>query len=252
MSAAFELDGPVEIVAHRGYSARAPENTLAALELAIEAGADALEFDVHTAVCGVPVLFHDATLDRTTNGSGPIREKTVEELSGLDAGGWFGAEFRDEPIPTLERALTRVWGRVKRLYPELKGYGAARDLARIADLVDHAGALEGAVFISMDWEALDAIRRHAPIARVGYIVERADRADDALARARGDPYALLDVNAQVLLADPTIAERARSASVELATWTVDRPTVADRLFRMGVPRITTNEVEALLAWKSTL
>jgi glycerophosphoryl diester phosphodiesterase len=252
MSAAFDLDGPVEIVAHRGYSARAPENTLAALELAIAVGADALEFDVHAAACGVPMLFHDATLDRTTNGSGPIREKTVEELAGLDAGGWFGTEFAGEPIPTLESALTRVRGRVHRLYPELKGYGAVSDLAHVADLVERAGALEAAVFISMDWDALDTIRGHTPTARIGYIVERADRLDGALERAKGDPNALLDVNAAVLLADPTIAERARGVSVELAAWTVNSPTVAARLLGMGVPRITTNEVEALLAWKATL
>lgn len=252
MSAAFELDGPVEIVAHRGYSARAPENTLAALELAITAGADALEFDLHTTACGVPVLLHDATLERTTDGSGPIRDKTPEQLAGHDAGRWFGAEFAGEPIPTLADALGRVRGRVKRLYPEVKGYGRESDLALISDLVEHAGVTEATVFISMDWEALAAIRRHRPVARIGYIVERADRVDEALERAVGDPLALLDVKALVLLADPTIAERARHVSVDLATWTVDRPTVAARLLQMGVPRITTNEVQTLLAWKATL
>ena len=248
MCAAFQLDGPVEIIAHRGYSARAPENTLAALELAIEAGADALEFDIHPA----PFLFHDATLDRTTDAFGQIRDKTAEELAGLEAGRWFGAEFAGEPIPKLEDALRRVRGRVRRLYPEVKGYRSSSDLARISDVVDRAGATETAVFISMDWEALETIRRHRPVARVGYIVERADRAEEATERAMGDPLALLDVNADVLLADPTIAERARDTSVELATWTVDRPTVAARLFQMGVPRITTNEVQTLLAWKATL
>jgi glycerophosphoryl diester phosphodiesterase len=79
----------IEIIAHRGYSGRAPENTLAALEAAVAAGADAVEFDLHTAACGTPVLFHDGMLSRTTNGVGPVRRRTLEQLKTLDAGKWF-------------------------------------------------------------------------------------------------------------------------------------------------------------------
>ena len=92
------LDGSHEIIAHRGYSARAPENTLAAIDAAVRAGADAVEWDVQIASCGTPVLFHDAHLGRTSNGVGPVRRRTLGQLRLLDAGSWFSAEFAEERI----------------------------------------------------------------------------------------------------------------------------------------------------------
>jgi glycerophosphoryl diester phosphodiesterase len=251
-SAPFGFDGPVEVVAHRGYSAQAPENTLAALELAISVGADALEFDLHTSSDGTPVLFHDDTLDRTTDGSGPVGAATAAELAELDAGSWFDHRFGREPVPTLARALDAVRGRVDRVYPEVKAYGNAGALATIARLVGDAGLVDTSVFISMDWDALEAIRVAEGRALLGYIVERPERTDAALERATGDPRALLDFDARILLADPEIAERAHAAGVPLACWTVNDVATAERLRTLGVPRITTNEVGALVAWKAKL
>ena len=89
----------------------APENTLRALEAAVEAGADGVEFDVQTAACGTPVLFHDDMLGRTTNGVGPLRRRPLAHLKARDAGSWFGKEFTGEKIqknrdfyPALARA----------------------------------------------------------------------------------------------------------------------------------------------------
>lgn len=251
-SGPFAFDGPVEVIAHRGYSAAAPENTLAALELAISAGADALEFDLHTALDGTAFLFHDDTLERTTDGTGPIAATAPERLSLLDAGGWFDARFRGEPIPTLERALERVRGWAGRLYPEVKGWGVPADLVHLVGRVRAAGLIERTVFISMDWVALDRIRDAEPGALVGYIVERSDRTEKALARARGDARALLDFDARILLADPAIGARAAAEGIALATWTVDSVPTAARLLAMGVPRITTNRVADLVAWKRSL
>ena len=252
MSPGFRFDGRVEVVAHRGYSARAPENTLAAMELAIEVGADALEFDLHAASDGTPFLFHDASLNRTTDGVGAIREWSPERLAALDAGRWFDARFEGEQIPTLKQTLERVRGRVGRVYAEVKGYRETSDLDRMAEIVIDTGMLAQTVFISMDWGALDSIRAGCEGARIGYIVEKATRTDEGMARASGDPAALMDFNATVLLEDPTVAERARAASIELASWTVNRVDEAARLLAMGVPRLTTNEVEALAAWKRAL
>jgi len=108
------------------------------------------------------------------------------------------------------------------------------------------------VFISMDWVALERIRRHAPDAMIGYIVEERRRTDGAIARARGDSRALIDFDARILLRDPSHAARAVDAGIALAAWTVDRVDVAERLRSMGVPRITTNQVETLVAWKESL
>ena len=151
----FGFDGAAEIIAHRGFSASAPENTLAAIDLAIDVGADALEFDVHTSADGIPVVLHDATLNRTTNGSGAAQKTVLRDLSMLDAGSWFAAAFADEPVPTLELTLQRIGSRVGCVYAEVKGYRAEEDLVRMIELVFRARMQERTVFISMDWNALD-------------------------------------------------------------------------------------------------
>jgi glycerophosphoryl diester phosphodiesterase len=250
--APFAFTGPAEIVAHRGYSARAPENTLIALELALRAGADAVEFDLHAASDGTPVLFHDATLNRTTDGTGPVSGRHPEQLARLDAGSWFGPAFTGEPIPTLEATLRQIGDRVGRVYAEVKGYRSQDDLDRILEIVAAAGLADRTVFISMDWGALDRMRETEGAALIGYIVEEASRARDGIERARGDPRSLLDFDAAVLLDDPTLAERSHAADIPLATWTVDTAEQADALRALDVPRITTNEVEALREWKQRL
>ncbi len=78
------------MIAHRGFSSRAPENTIAAFDLAIDAGFDNIELDVHLSADGVPVVIHDDALDRTTDGSGQVSSLTLPELRALDAGAWFG------------------------------------------------------------------------------------------------------------------------------------------------------------------
>lgn len=248
----FPFEGAAEIIAHRGYSARAPENTLVALETAITAGADAVEFDLHVTADGVPVLFHDDTLGRTTNGRGELRERTLGELRGLDAGSWFAPDFAAEPVPTFAEALSRLRGRVGRVYPEIKGYRTRDDLDGMAASVAEHALMERTVFISMDWGALEHLRSAHRELGVGYIVEKAARARDGIARAAGDAHALVDFDARLLLADPALADEAARREVELAVWTVDDPAVASRLRDLGVRRITTNRVAELMAWKATL
>ena len=94
------------VVAHRGYSARYPENTASAFDAAISAGADMIELDVCITKDRVPVVIHDQTLERTTDGAGMVSEFNLSELKKLDAGSWFSPEFKGESIPTLEEILT--------------------------------------------------------------------------------------------------------------------------------------------------
>lgn len=238
-----------EIIAHRGYSARAPENTLAAVEAALRAGADAVEWDVHVAACGTPVLIHDAALGRTTNGVGPVRRRTLAQLQALDAGSWFGAGFAGERIPSLAQALDRVKGRVGRVYTEVKGYRELEDLDRMVRIVRDADLLYDTVFISMDWGILDRIAGQDETVGIGYVVEEANRFDEALERAAASPRSLVDLDHRIVLADPGLVARARARDVEVAVWTVDDPAEATRLVEAGVTRLTTNEVERLLNWR---
>lgn len=248
----FALTGPVQIIAHRGYSARAPENTIAALDLALDRGATAVEFDLHTAGDGTPVLLHDETLNRTTNGRGHVTERTAEQLATLDAGRWFHRDFRGEPLPTLAAALDSIRPRVETVFAEIKGVRELGDIERVVAVTREAGLLERTVFISMEWTLLDEVRRHAPDALLGPIVDHRRRVDDAFARVAGDERSLLDFDARILLKRPELTARAHDASIPLAVWTVDRVSDADRLLELGVRRITTNQVSRLLEWAAAL
>jgi len=94
------------VIGHRGAAGHAPENTLASLHKAHDLGVSCVEFDVMLAADGTPVLFHDETLERTTNGTGRLSDKPWEVLKDLDAGAWFDARFAGQRIPTLHQALT--------------------------------------------------------------------------------------------------------------------------------------------------
>ena len=119
-----DTDTPGRIVAHRGASRAAPENTLAAFRLASRQGARWLEFDVSLLGDGTPVLHHDKTLDRCTNGTGALDRLTAADLAGIDAGSWFGAQFTGEPLATLEQALDLIGELDLSANLEMKPHGA--------------------------------------------------------------------------------------------------------------------------------
>lgn len=241
--------GP-EIIAHRGYSARAPENTLVAVDKAIAAGADAIEWDVHVAMCGTPVLFHDVNLSRTSNGVGPVRRRTLAQLQALDAGKWYGPEFAGEKIPSLAQALERTKGRVQRVYTEVKGFREMEDLDRMVDIVRKAERIQDTVFISLNWAILDRIAGRDAQVGIGYIVDAVERFDEALTRAASDGRSLIDVNHRLVLERPELAQRAVERGITVAVWTVNEPAEAATLRAAGVTRFTTDQVETLLAWRA--
>lgn len=239
----------VEIIAHRGYSARAPENTLAAVRAALDAGATSVEWDLQFARCGTPVLLHDETLDRTTSGSGPVGDRTAAELRELDAGGWFGEAFRGEAVPTLREALEACRGRARRVYPELKSVRREEDLDTLVAAVRKAGMVHRTTFISMSWDLLEGLGRREPGVDLGYVVEARRRVDEALDRATRTERAFLDLDYRIVLEDPAVPREARARGLPLAVWTVDDLGDATRVADLGVERITTNQVERLLDWR---
>src|SRR3972149_9393656 len=103
---------PVMVIAHRGFSGQAPENTLASFKKARELGSDMIELDVRFSKDGHMVVMHDDTLDRTTNGRGKVADYTLKELKQLDAGSWFAPQFSDERIPNLNEVLELAKGKI--------------------------------------------------------------------------------------------------------------------------------------------
>ncbi|MEL6649618.1 MAG: glycerophosphodiester phosphodiesterase family protein [Bacteroidota bacterium] len=153
------------IIAHRGWSSQAPENTLAAIRKALEVNADMIEFDVHLCKDKVPVVIHDPTLERTTNGSGAVQDKSLFELRQLDAGTWFGEDFADERIPTLSEVMALVQGKCPLLI-ELKWDEEGAVYSGLVDSVlaeiDRFGAVDWCVIQSFDAGMIREVREKAP------------------------------------------------------------------------------------------
>jgi glycerophosphoryl diester phosphodiesterase len=158
--------------------AKYPENTLASLRAAIELGCDAVEFDLHLSRDGRIVVIHDDALNRTTNGQGSVRERTLAELRRLDAGSWFDPRFRGERIPTLEEVLDLAPKDVG-LYAEVKD-GRPPMLERLVPLV--LPRAESVVVHSFDAGFLEEFHRAVPHVRTG-LLGHADKLD-MLAEAR--------------------------------------------------------------------
>ena len=242
--------GDIEIIGHRGFAARAPENTLVSIEAALAAGVRAVEFDVRVASCGTPVVIHDETLDRATDGEGPVSRRTIEQLRMLDAGAWFDPGFAGERIPTLTEALDHVAGRAHHIYPELKGIREPSDVDRMVRIVHDREMSDRTTFISIDWSLLERVRSQDATIRIGFIVVTADLFDEALSLAAADPAAILDLNHEIVLDEPSVVRRATDEAVDVVTWTVNEPEEATRLRRAGVKGFTTDHVDRLLAWAS--
>ena len=129
----------IDVIAHRGASAYAPENTLAAFALAEEMGADWFELDCQLTKDHEVVVMHDDTLDRTTSGSGYVRDTTLHEIKQLDAGSWFEPKWRGERVPTLEQAFQQSKFGIG-VYVEIKD--SADDAPLVSDIVDLANGVE--------------------------------------------------------------------------------------------------------------
>jgi glycerophosphoryl diester phosphodiesterase len=161
-------------VAHRGYSSQYPENTLAAFNGAIDAGAHMIELDVNLSRDRQLVVIHDETVDRTTNGTGAVAAQTLSRIGRLDAGSWFDPRFRGERIPTLAQVLDAVKGRVLvniEIKPEaFEGHGPADAVERqVLDLIREKSMLDDVLVSSFEWLVLENLRKREPGIALGLL-----------------------------------------------------------------------------------
>jgi glycerophosphoryl diester phosphodiesterase len=235
------------VIAHRGASAEAPENTLPAFAAAVERGADALELDVRLTADGAPVVMHDATLDRTTDRTGPVAALTLAGLRGVDAGWRFTPDLgrtypwrgRDARIPTLGEVLWAFPG--LSLLVEIKEPAAQEAVRRVLVQEDAAGRC---VLASEHRAALLAFDQ-PPFVRGASAPEISALYWAAMLRRRAPTpgYRLLSVPLRHRgLPVPTRAfvAAARASGCAVHVWTVDDPDTARRLWRRGVSGIVTN------------
>lgn len=236
------------IIGHRGASGVAPENTLTAFCRAVEMGAQYIETDLQFSRDARLVALHDDTLQRTTDGHGPVAAKTLEEIRRLDAGSWFhpgkGREhFAGERIPTVEEVL--AFGREHDigLYLEIKAPRASGAEHAVVAALHAASALLRSNVISFDLGVLERVRKIEPVLVLGYLFSK--RSPDAVARA-------VDAGARIVLprADrvtPDLVAEAKRNDLKVVTWTVNDPKQMKALMAVGVDGIMTDYPDRLAA-----
>jgi glycerophosphoryl diester phosphodiesterase len=238
-------------VAHRGYSAVAPENTLPALVAGALAGATFIEFDVRTTADGVPVVIHDRTVDRTTDGSGKVWELTLDEVRGLDAGSWFSPAHAGLRIPRLTEVLDvlrphAVGGDGVELLLEIKPPATLDEVKNIIGQVADAGLLGRTVVQSFDPAVVRLVGQAAPELRRGLLRDGFDAEQVAVARELGIGYCNPSMTA-VLTAPGTVAALA-AAGVAVMPWTANDSAIWPALVDAGVAGIISDRTGELTGW----
>ena len=245
MKRAFEPGGNIRVIGHRGAAGAAPENTVEAIRHGVEIGSDAIEIDVHVSACGRLVVIHDSTLERTTNGAGPVETKTLEQLRGLDAGYYFTPDrgqtfpFRDRGvvIPTLDE-VTDETGDLP-LIVEIKSEAAGRALGPwLAARPDRERILIGgfsraAVAPAAQHAALSCateqdLRGYVILGKLGLKRKLRVGVDAAMVPIR---------HHHVRIVTRGFVRRTRAQGCGVFVWTVNRPDEIRRLFDLGVDGI---------------
>lgn len=243
-AAAPDMIAPL-FAAHRGGAALWPENSLLAFRNALALGADFLELDVHLSRDGEVVVIHDATLDRTTDGSGPVRERTAAELRALHLKDRGGAPTA-EPVPTLDEVVALAAGGHRQMLLEIKTDDRKRRYPGIEEKVmavlDRHRFTSFAIVMAFERETWRRVREIRPDARVG-----------ALYSARALPAAAIEPELQTLrqagigfvgldqrLVTADVARQARLAGLTLGVWTVNERDAIERFIGQGVGVVITD------------
>lgn len=228
------------VIAHRGYSSKAPENTMAAFELALEAGAGGLELDVHLSKDGEVVVIHDEKVDRTTDKIGLVRDFTMAELKSFDAGSWFSPDFKGEQLPSLGQVLDLVKGTNVLLNIETKtALGFERLNEQIAPLVDEYELWEQTIISSFNHYALVHFKQLRPQAQTAILYTSALVNPWVYAASIGASV-LHPYHGSII---PEIVSQAQDHGMQVNVWTVDREADIERIKACKVDGIITNVVE---------
>ncbi len=231
------------VIAHRGASGHAPENTLAAFKKAVALGATFIETDLHLSRDAHFVAIHDATANRTTNGQGAVHDLTLAELRRLDAGSWFGSEFAGERIPILEELLEFSKKNDVVFYMELKPDGTWGGEHALVGALRESGEIPRTVVICFDPGVVLNLRKIEPTLMTGLLYDGQvenpiDKAVEIGARqlvVRGD------------LVTPAMIAQAQKKDLQVVCWTVNHPAHMRMLMAAGVDGIMSDYPDRLVA-----
>jgi glycerophosphoryl diester phosphodiesterase len=235
------------LIAHRGASGHAPENTLAAFKKAVTLGATFIETDLQLTRDARLVAIHDETVNRTTNGKGAVHDMTLAELRRLDAGSWFGSEFAGERIPTLEEVLDFAKKFDVIFYLEMKPGGSWGGEHALIGGLRLSGEIARTIVISFDSAILANIRKIEPTLMTGLLYD--GNIEEPIERA-------LEVGARQLairgdLISPGLLTAARKKDLQVVCWTVNHSAQMRLLMDAGVDGIISDYPDRLSATAKT-
>lgn len=235
------------VVAHRGASGHAPENTLAAFRKAVELGAKFIETDLQLSRDARFVAIHDDTLERTTNGHGSVHDFTLADLRKLDAGSWFRPEFAGEKLPTIEEILQFAREHDIVFYLELKPWEAwGSEHSLVGSLRDACEAAR-VIVLSFDGSTLAAVRRLEPNIMTGLLMD--SHGPEAVERAVAAGARQLALHGKLIT--PELLSQAKQRDIQVVAWTINHPSHMQALIQAGVDGIITDYPDRVLAMQRT-
>ncbi len=236
----------VEIIAHRGFSARAPENTLGAFNLAWENGTDACELDVYLTADGKTAVIHDKDTKRTAGVKLDVATSKQAELTALAAGSWKGKQWAKEKIPTLEQALATLPKGKQRFFIEVKcGAEIVPELQKILEPMQERAAQ--LAIIAFNRDAAAKSKQALPWLKVYRLAsgktkeKKPTNLTQLIADTKADNLDGLDLGTADFPWDEAMVQQIRDAGFGLYVWTVNKPADAQRFAQLGVDGITTDD-----------
>lgn len=235
----------MRLIAHRGYSFIAPENTLVAFDRALSCGAKAVECDLQRTRDGHLIVFHDGTLNRTTNGRGAVKSKRLDEVLQLSAGYTkkFGSTFSNERIITFDTLLQRLQGHAH-LYAEIKRQAVTRDGHERREMLRRVRELQlisAVTFISFEWSAIETMRALDPEVQLGLLFDRFHPKKMFEVTERMAASILLG-RADLVERHPEFIHESHKRGIQVGVYTVDSLARLKRLEKLGVDAAATNRI----------
>ena len=242
----FKAPGEAGFVAgHRGGMV-APENTLPAMQYALAGPAAFVETDLQLTADGVPVLMHDWTVDRTTDGTGPVWSMTFAELQQLDAGSWVGEAYQNTRVPSFEQFLELFRPTTKQAILELKGSWNAEQVAGLAASVNRHSVQDRVIFASFDLVSLQNLAAVAPDLARAIIVRKVVGDPAILAEACG--ALAIVTSARFIEGDPGAVGRIHAAGLGVLLYTLNDEETWREAIDLGVDGIITDRPSELDSW----
>ena len=252
MGSTGKLNYPL-IIGHRGASAHAPENTLAAFQLALDAGADGVEFDVQLSRDGQPVVIHDADLKRTGLTPRRVRDLTLSELKKTDVGSWFDRSFAGERIPTLEEVFDLLEPTPALLYLEIKTDPSQRDqmVRTCCDYIRRSSVKDRVIVECFDLEAIRTVKSINTDIKTAALFDSRLPLPSPLRLGRQLVERALEVEADEIavhhrLATKTLTKIAKDADMKVVVWTVDNKSWISRAHAYGIAALICNDPGAMV------